>query len=219
MKDIFIVGSGQQANVVIYNALKQNKYHICGLLDIVDEKWGGVNNNVEIIEGYKDFDVGCLDRITSRYGTRSFFIGIGNMKLRKKLYTFFVENGWEAVNIFHPNSVISENAQIGKGVLVEAGCLVTPNPIIGDNVVINTGSQVNHDNIIHSNVYIASGVVLSGGVEIGDNTLIDDGVIVTLGKKIGDNCIIGAGSVVTKDIPDGVVAYGNPCRIIRDNHL
>ena len=68
-------------------------------------------------------------------------------------------------------------------------------------------------------MYIASGVVLSGGVEIGDNTLIDDGVIVTLGKKIGDNCIIGAGSVVTKDIPDGVVAYGNPCRIIRDNHL
>jgi len=35
--------------------------------------------------------------------------------------------------------------------------------------------------------------------------------------KIGKNTIIGAGSVVTKDIPDNVVAYGSPCKIIRDN--
>jgi len=36
-------------------------------------------------------------------------------------------------------------------------------------------------------------------------------------KKIGANCIIGAGSVVTKDIPDNKIAYGIPCKIIRDN--
>ncbi|WP_374020791.1 DapH/DapD/GlmU-related protein [Paenibacillus thiaminolyticus] len=35
------------------------------------------------------------------------------------------------------------------------------------------------------------------------------------GVTIGDNCIIGAGSVVTKDIPSGMLAYGNPCRVIR----
>lgn len=34
--------------------------------------------------------------------------------------------------------------------------------------------------------------------------------------KIGDNVVIGAGSVVTKDIPDNVVAVGNPCRVLRD---
>ena len=37
--------------------------------------------------------------------------------------------------------------------------------------------------------------------------------------KIGKNTIIGAGSVVTKDIPDNVVAYGSPCKIIRDNYI
>ena len=37
------------------------------------------------------------------------------------------------------------------------------------------------------------------------------------GVKIGKNSIIGAGSLVTKDIPDNVVAYGSPCKIIRDN--
>lgn len=39
------------------------------------------------------------------------------------------------------------------------------------------------------------------------------------GIKIGENSIIGAGSLVTKDIPSGVVAYGNPCKIIRKNEI
>ena len=34
---------------------------------------------------------------------------------------------------------------------------------------------------------------------------------------IGDNVVIGAGSIVTKDIPSNMVAYGNPCRVIREN--
>ena len=84
-------------------------------------------------------------------------------------------------------------------------------------MVINTGSQVNHDNIIENHVYIASGVVLSGGIKIGENTLLDDGVIITLGCSVGENSLIGAGGVVTKNIPAGVVAYGNPCKVIRDN--
>lgn len=37
------------------------------------------------------------------------------------------------------------------------------------------------------------------------------------GVTIGDNVVIGAGSVVTKDIPSNVIAYGNPCRVIREN--
>ena len=76
---------------------------------------------------------------------------------------------------------------------------------------------VNHDNIVGDHVYIASGVILSGGVYIGENTLLDDGVVVTLGKQVGENCLIGAGAIVTKNIPANKVAYGNPCRSIRDN--
>ena len=37
------------------------------------------------------------------------------------------------------------------------------------------------------------------------------------GVTIGDNVVIGAGSIVTKDIPDHVIAYGNPCRVVREN--
>ncbi|MGL5755449.1 MAG: sugar O-acetyltransferase [Paraclostridium sp.] len=54
-------------------------------------------------------------------------------------------------------------------------------------------------------------------VHIGDNVWIGGGAIIMPGVNIGDNVVIGAGSVVIKDIPSNKIAYGNPCKIIRDN--
>lgn len=54
-------------------------------------------------------------------------------------------------------------------------------------------------------------------VVIGDNVWIGGGTVILPGVKIGNNVVIGAGSVVTRDIPDDTVAYGNPCRPVRDN--
>ena len=53
-------------------------------------------------------------------------------------------------------------------------------------------------------------------VWIGENAWIGAGVIILPGIHIGKNAVIGAGSIVTKDIPDNVVAVGNPCRVIRE---
>ncbi len=53
-------------------------------------------------------------------------------------------------------------------------------------------------------------------IHIGNNVWIGAGSIILPGVTIGDNTVIGAGSVVTKDIPAGVVAVGNPCRILRE---
>ncbi len=53
-------------------------------------------------------------------------------------------------------------------------------------------------------------------VYIGKNCWIGAGAIILPGVKIGDNVVVGAGSVVTKDLPDNVVAVGNPCRVLRE---
>ncbi len=52
-------------------------------------------------------------------------------------------------------------------------------------------------------------------ITIGDNVWIGGNTVICAGVHIGNNVVIGAGSVVTKDIPDWVVAAGNPCRVIR----
>lgn len=53
-------------------------------------------------------------------------------------------------------------------------------------------------------------------VHIGRNVWIGAGAVILPGVHIGDNSVIGAGSVVTKDIPENSVAYGNPCRVVRE---
>ena len=53
-------------------------------------------------------------------------------------------------------------------------------------------------------------------VRIGRNCWLGAGVIVLPGITIGDNTVVGAGSVVTRDMPSGVVAAGNPCRVLRE---
>ena len=53
-------------------------------------------------------------------------------------------------------------------------------------------------------------------ITIGDNVWLGGGVIVCPGVTIGDDTVVGAGSVVTRDLPAGVVAYGNPARVQRE---
>ena len=53
-------------------------------------------------------------------------------------------------------------------------------------------------------------------IEIGSDVWVGGGAIICPGVTIGSKSVIGAGSVVTKDVPDGVFAAGNPCRVIRE---
>lgn len=62
----------------------------------------------------------------------------------------------------------------------------------------------------------AKGLQYNKDVYIGENVWIGAGVIIVPGVHIGKNSVIGAGAVVTKDIPENVVAVGNPCRVLRE---
>ncbi|MCP1300773.1 sugar O-acetyltransferase [Chryseobacterium sp. S0630] len=53
-------------------------------------------------------------------------------------------------------------------------------------------------------------------IKVGDNVWLGGNVVVLPGVSIGNNSVIGAGSVVTKDIPDNVVAVGNPCKVVKN---
>ena len=61
----------------------------------------------------------------------------------------------------------------------------------------------------------AQGYQYNAAVHIGKNCWIGAGAVILPGITIGDNVVVGAGSVVTKDLPDNVVAVGNPCRVLR----
>lgn len=86
---------------------------------------------------------------------------------------------------------------------------------IGNNVMLAPHVQLYTAAHPTSPEQRASGIEHGKPITIGNNVWIGGGVIVCPGVTIGDGSVIGAGSVVTKDIPQRVVAVGNPCRVLR----
>lgn len=82
--------------------------------------------------------------------------------------------------------------------------------LIGPNVTIATGGHPIDPDLREK------GYQYNASVRIGRNCWIGAGAVIVPGVTVGDNTVIGAGSVVTKDIPSGVVAVGNPCRVLRE---
>ncbi|PRB00551.1 maltose acetyltransferase [Chryseobacterium sp. MYb7] len=60
------------------------------------------------------------------------------------------------------------------------------------------------------------GLEYAHSIKVGNNVWLGGNVVVLPGVSIGNNSVIGAGSVVTKDIPDHVVAVGNPCKVVKN---
>ena len=95
--------------------------------------------------------------------------------------------------------------------LVDDGHIYVGNKVmVGPNVVITTANHPIDPDLR------ARGLQYNKDVWIGENAWIGAGAILLPGVHIGSNTVIGAGSVVTRDIPDGVVAVGNPCRVLRE---
>lgn len=143
-------------------------------------------------------------------------------------------------------SMVAERDEIVRRLLGRVGkncCIESPfhcdygyNIVAGDNFYMNVGCVILDgarvtfgDNVFvapHCGFYTAghpldherrnAGLEYALPITIGNNVWIGAQVCVLPGMTIGDDSVIGAGSVVTKDIPAGVLAAGNPCRVIRE---
>lgn len=87
---------------------------------------------------------------------------------------------------------------------------------VGDHVMFGPNVTITTANHPVNPELRLRGLQYNKDVRIDDNAWIGAGVIILPGVHIGKNSVIGAGSVVTRDIPDNVVAVGNPCRVMRE---
>ena len=109
------------------------------------------------------------------------------------------------------------NIEVGDNFFANYGCIfLDPNKItFGNNVVIAPNcvfSTAGHALDVKQRI---SGEEIALPIRVGDNVWIGASVTVLPGVKIGSNTIIGGGSLVNKDIPDGVIAIGVPCKVLR----
>jgi UDP-N-acetylbacillosamine N-acetyltransferase len=144
-------------------------------------------------------------------------IGVGDCKARLRIAQELEQLGFRFPVLVHPRATVSDTATVAVGSVVIAGAVVNAHASVSRHVIVNTSATVDHDCVIADGVHIGPGAHLGGGVSVGQRTWIGIGAIVKDRVIIGCNCIIGAGALVLDDIPDNVVAYGSPARIIREN--
>lgn len=124
------------------------------------------------------------------------------------------------------HTIIQQPVTAMRGCTVKIGdcCYLNSNAIFVDDIEITLGDGV----LFGPNVTVsttghpvdpdlrATGAMYSYPVHIGDRVWVGANTVIMPGVTIGADTVIGAGSVVTRDVPAGVVAFGNPCRVRRE---
>jgi len=181
------------------------------------------NNDSMIFSNQKNHSVQIIEDNSWTCDFNNIMLGVGTTTVKKRVYdTFHVSHKINTIdlrNAIHPKSIISKLAKINNGLYIGPGSVISPYVFISDMVTINRGTTIGHHASIGRGCSINPGVNIGGLTTIGDYTTIGIGSNIFDRISIGSNTIIGAGSTVTKSIPDNVVAYGSPAKIIKENPM
>lgn len=211
---IIIIGCGAQCKYAINTFLKTGK-KIAKILDPIGGKKGTYIDQFLI----EQFDKKVFNQhINRQKNSQSAIICVSDNKLKKNIY-FDLNGNIPFSSSIHPGSIISPLAKLGDCLIINANAVIQPYAQIGSGVMIHSGVIVEHDNIIGNFSNLAPGVTLAGGVTVGEGTTIYTGTSIAPSVAIGSNTIVGAGSLVLHDLPDNVVAYGSPAKIVKELNL
>jgi len=215
MKNVVIIGGGNQAHYVIDIIERVGHYNIVGIIDSI-HPIGSDRFGYKIIGQQENISELIIQN--QIYGG---IIAIGDNYARGNVYHQIsaLAPNFEFINAIHPSVIIGNNVKIGKGVTAMAGVIFNPKAVIGDFTFFATGAQVEHDCIIHDSASISAGSVTGGYVTIGKYSALTLGVTVLDRIEIGENTVVGAGSLVLKSLPPNVLVYGNPAKVIKSRNI
>lgn len=210
LKRIVIIGASGHGSVACDAAEKQG-YDIAGFLD----------SNIEInkeVFGYKVLGhPSDIFELAQEYEYTGYFVAISNNATRALVTDKFknIAPKLENVSIIHPQSVVSTKAKLGEGVLILAGGIVNCDCVVDNGGIINTSSTLDHGGCMEPFASLLPGVSTGGNVKIGRESCVCIGATIIHNVVIGSYTVIGAGSVVLQDMPEKVLAYGIPAKVIR----
>jgi len=210
---VVIIGSGGHAREVldVFDAVNRVKptYDVIGY--IVDTEYGAsgtIVNDKPIL--------GNFDWLRHNKTDVQAICGVGATEIRQKLVTRAEKLGAQFCSIIHPNAILTKWIQIGKGVVITAGCILTNQIQIGQHVHLNLKCNIAHDVIIEDFATLAPGVRVSGNVKIKEGCYVGTGSSIIEKITLGSWSTIGAGSTVIRDIQNNSTAVGIPAQEIKN---
>lgn len=210
-KKILLIGGGGHCCSVLDSIISLNTYDEIGIIEREPKKNQSVMG-VSVIG--TDADLPFLFNNGWHYA----FItlgSIGDSSKRESIYSNLCKEGFVIPSIIDPSAIIGSNTYISDGSFIAKRVVINAGSNIGSCAIVNTGAIVEHDCFVGDFVHISPGSTLCGEVKVGNSSHIGAGAVVRQMIKIGEGSLVGAGSVVVKDIPDGVEAFGNPCRVVK----
>lgn len=132
-----------------------------------------------------------------------FIVCIGNPLIRKRMAEKIESLGGKLVHfISQKTCAISPLTEVGHGVVIQQGCIVSRNVVLEKGVFINASVVIGHDAKIGEYVSIGPGAKILGHAEIGECSYIGTNSVIMPGVKIGKKVRIGINMIIDKDVPD-----------------
>tara|TARA_B100001989_G_C24481511_1_gene434693 strand:- start:3 stop:659 length:657 start_codon:yes stop_codon:yes gene_type:complete len=207
----------------IYGAggLGREVYELASLINAHDRRWNKIifiddSDDVKDLRKIPIIDYKNLIDIDSKEEIEV-CIGIGEPEVREKIYKKLVNENINISTLVHPDVKIPDSTKIGEGTIICKFVSITCDIDIGENVYVHPMACIGHDAKVGDHSIVSSFVDIAGDCILGHKTFLAIGVILKQGIKIGSNAIVGLGSVVHNDIPDSVIALGNPARPMKKN--
>lgn len=179
------------------------------IIFIIDGKPGNDVNGI-MVYSYND----AIEKFS---GNLEVSMGIGEPTVRLRLFENLEKDGVKVTTLIHPDVYIPDTTVVGKGVTIQMGNFISCNVVIEDYVYIQPHTNIGHNDVLKKGCVISGFCNLAGSVTVGEFSYLGISSCLKEGVTIGNNSIIGMGSAVYKDIPDEMIAMGNPARPMKKN--
>ncbi len=144
-------------------------------------------------------------------------IALGEPRIRQSLHHKLLTHGVALATVIDPQTTLSSSAVVEPGCIIGPGTFISCNTRVSENTLVEIKCIIGHDIHIGAHSVISSGTALGGHSRFGQSSFIGMNASVRDRVRVGDRSIIGMASAVFNDIPDDVIAVGNPARVVRKN--
>jgi len=201
-KDIFIIGAGGHASVLL-DSLKKSKQNVRGY--IAPEEV----NNSPLFDGLRHLqDDSAIELLDAEQVILVNGIGtLPGQTLRARIFARYQGHGFHFLSVVDPSATVSEYAQLQEGAQVLPGAIINAGALIGKNSIINTGAIIEHDCVLGADNHVAPRAVLCGGVITEENVHIGTGATVIQSITLKEGTLIASGAVVNRNTDKNMTVY------------